>query len=64
MLFMERVYAGDDTDAVPSEQRCGQDSFIRSMPSCAAEAISRPSAANIRPNASPRPPCAVGDVCV
>jgi len=68
-LVTEEAGAGGSSTGT-SSRRCQraarwlghQDPLIRSMPSCAAEAISRPSAANIRPKASPRPPCAVGDV--
>ena len=42
----------------------GQDSLTRSMPSWATEATSVPSAANIRPVASPRPPDADGEAWV
>ena len=42
----------------------GQDSLTRSMPSWATDATSVPSAENIRPVASPRPPEADGEAWV
>jgi NAD(P)-dependent dehydrogenase (short-subunit alcohol dehydrogenase family) len=39
-------------------------SLSRSIPSCATDATNRPSAAYIRPMASPRPPEAEGEVSV